>query len=263
MGRQAIVKGDQRILGGFEWNNNARSHDAIALVHASDAATVTAVWAKVAESGNIGKVAGVASDQDVDLWLAYAELKNIPNNQIDVYALLLRNGNVTAGNLATSLYTIGGRLAGKVENVGVDYTVEVPFQFGDTGTQMAGSDGEFKGYAVFVKAGYTVPGENKVRLGAEYNLGSGDDNATDSESGAYVNMRLGTDHMHYGYMDINGNTPANRTHWGLNAKANATPELSVYGAYWSHKATEVAAGAEDDLGARDQPAGGIQARRRY
>ena len=133
--------------------------------------------------------------------IVYAEIKAIPNNQIDAYAILLRDGDDCCGfrNKPDSLYTIGARLAGNVENVGVDYTVEIPFQFGDTGTQMGSptaTDGSFGGYAIFVKGGYTVPGENKIRLGAEYNFGSGDDNSlTDStHNKQFVDMGLGTNH---------------------------------------------------------------------
>ena len=247
MGRQKIAKGDQRILGGLEWSSNARAFDGIALVHSSDQATVTAAWVKVFESQWFGPG---GSDQDTDLWVAYAEIKAIPNNQIDVYAILARDGDVGGAQLADSLYTIGARLAGNVENVGVDYTVEIPFQFGDTGTQEGSptaTDGSFGGYAIFVKGGYTVPGENKIRLGAEYNIGSGDDNGADSDEETFIDMKLGTNHMHYGYMDINGNTVSNRTHWNVNAKANVTPELNLYAAYWGHKITESGT-SDDDLG---------------
>jgi hypothetical protein len=260
MGRQKIAKGDQRILGGLEWSSNARAFDGIALVHSNDAATVTAAWVKLSESGNVGKASGIESDQDTDLWVAYAEIKSIPNNQIDVYALLLRDGASSGlgGPLATSLYTIGARLAGNVENVGVDYTIEIPFQFGDVGDQtVAGSDDEFGGYAIFVKGGYTVPGDLKVRLGAEYNLVSGDDNTADGDMDAYVNLGLGTDHAHYGYMDIVNPATASaviagdvggRSIWGLNAKADVTPDLSLYVAYWNTTLPETAAGDSDEVG---------------
>ncbi|MFQ5586632.1 MAG: alginate export family protein [Thermodesulfobacteriota bacterium] len=249
-GRQKISKGDQRILGGLEWSNSARSFDAFALVHGSDAATVTAAWVKVTDRNS---ATGRTADDDTDLWAAYAELKMIPNNQLDLYAILLRDAFRGDGNKVKSLYTVGLRLAGKVENAGVDYTLEIPVQFGDTGTQLGGADGSYGGYAVFAKAGYTIPGENKIRIGVEYNNTSGDDNATDSDSDAYVNLGLGTDHAHYGYMDINNPSTADgnsgKTLYNLNVKANATPELSLYAAYWIATLNEVASGAKDDNGA--------------
>ncbi|MFQ5329078.1 MAG: alginate export family protein, partial [Thermodesulfobacteriota bacterium] len=204
---------------------------------------------------------GILSDQDTDLWAVYAEIKAIPNNQLDLYALLLRDGATGAGlgaaltpNKPDSLYTIGARLAGKVPAANVDYTVEIPFQFGDTGTQLAGTDGSYGGYAIFAKAGYTIPGATKVRLGAEYNFISGDDqNTGDSDQDAYINMKLGTDHMNYGYMDINNPSGAlgngGKSLWSLNAKAQVTPDLSLYVAYWNATINEVTTGASDDNGA--------------
>lgn len=257
VGRQKVVKGDQRILGGFEWNVHARAFDGIALVMTKEVATVTAGWFKVKEAGNTGKVAGVASDQDADLWAAYAEVKAIPNNQLDLYATLLRNGKAADGSglKPNSLYTVGARLAGNVPAANVDYTVEIPLQFGDTGLQTVGTtDDSYGGYAVFVKAGYTVPGATKVRLGAEYNFISGDDqNTVDSDQDAYINMKLGTDHMNYGYMDINNPSGAlgngGKSLWSLNAKAQVTPDLSLYVAYWNATINEVTTGASDDNGA--------------
>ena len=103
----------------------------------------------------------------------------------------------------------------------------------------------------------TVPGDLKVRLGAEYNLVSGDDNTADGDMDTYVNLGLGTDHAHYGYMDVvnPATAPAviagdvgGRSIWGLNVKANITPDLSLYVAYWNTTLPETAAGASDEVG---------------
>ncbi|MCP3677842.1 MAG: alginate export family protein, partial [Deltaproteobacteria bacterium] len=240
-GRQVVAKGDQRILGGLEWSMSSRSHDGFALVHSSDAATVTALMLKTTELSS----AAAPSDEDTDHYGVYAEVTAVENNQIDGYVILRRNGDNQE-----QLYTIGARVAGKVPSANVDYTVEIPIQFGDAPTQfVAGTDDSYGGWAVFAKAGYTVPGENKIRLGVEYDTWSGDATA-DADTENYVNLGLGTDHAHYGAMDINN--PGTAAHgtaglslWGLNAKADVTPELSLYVAYWNATLNEVAAGASD------------------
>jgi len=246
-GRQVIAKGDQRILGGLEWSNFSRSHDGFALILTKDVATVTAAWLKTTETNS---TAATATDNDTDHYLVYAEIKAIENNQIDAYAILRRNGSTSFK--PESLWTVGARVAGKVPAANVDYTVEVPLQFGDTGTQTAGSDNSYAGWAAFLKAGYTVPGANKIRLGVEYDMWSGDDQVTaGGDRDDYVNLGLGTDHAHYGYMDImnpgKSGTKGNSL-WGLNVKANIIPDLSVYAAYWNSTLDEVATGASDNAG---------------
>jgi hypothetical protein len=79
--------------------------------------------------------------------------------------------------------TIGFRLAGEAlrtfAGAGIDYTGEIAHQSGD----FAGDDIHAYGYAV--TGGYTFAGrclgESKLRLGLEYDYGSGDSNPADGE----------------------------------------------------------------------------------
>ncbi len=139
--------------------------------------------------------------------VVYATIKAIPNNTLDVYALLVRDGNVgctTAGVITPSsfctsnpfggttalatlptkgatLNTFGARLAGSY--MGFDYGVEVPFQTGSnhpsTNATAIGANDKLNAYAVAAKANYTLPIPNKVNVGVEYDYATGT-NSTDT-----------------------------------------------------------------------------------
>ena len=57
---------------------------------------------------------------------------------------------------------------------------------------------QYDTHAFAAKAGYTLM--KKIRIGGEYNVGSGDPNRTDSTVGTFQNL-FGTNHAHYGQSD--------------------------------------------------------------
>jgi len=175
-------------------------------------------------------------NDDSDLNGVYATLKQvIPNNTLDVYLLhQTDNSNLTR-------YTVGARLKGAA--AGVDYTVELPFQ---TGEETATTD--ISAWALAVKAGYTLPTALKLRVGGEFDMGSGDDDATDNENGTWSDL-YPTNHAHFGYADVTGaNSWANLTAWSVNGTLDLNEKTKLYAAYWNYTKTEVVSGAEDAVG---------------
>jgi hypothetical protein len=97
----------------------------------------------------------------------YGTLKMIPNNSLDVYLLQLTSGT----SAAATTYTLGARLKGDV--AGLDYTVELPYQFGE-----ASPTSDISAWAFAAKVGYTIPAPMKIRVGAEYDYATGQDSGS-------------------------------------------------------------------------------------
>lgn len=241
IGRQELNYGDQRLIGGFGWSNNGRSFDAVKAMVTTDLANVDIFASKIRDrnQGTSVDPAGTV-DNDQDFYGVYATTKAVPNNTLDLYLLLLRDGlhttamignNTTFGTITGSqkLYTVGARLAGSV--AGLDYTVELPYQFGEIG------DVDLKAWALAAKAGYTIPGAPmNLRLGAEYNYATGDDDTTaGSDSETFSNL-FPTNHNKMGFMDLQG--WRNVSAWSVNLSADVSEKLRVFLAYWDFRRAE-------------------------
>ena len=242
VGRQEFNYGDQRLIGPFGWNNNGRSFDAAKLTFSSDAADVDLFGSKINEGIDSALPNGAGgSDDDQDFYGIHATVKSIPNNTINVYALLLRDGTtsqiitnntgVIAGITSQDLYTIGARLAGNVS--GLDYTLEVPFQTGSMDSTV--TDYDISAWAFAAKAGYKLPTAMKIRVGAEFDWASGDDDSTDGDIETFSNL-FPTNHGHYGFMDQQA--WRNMMAWSVNAGIDVTEQLNLYAAYWSFSLAE-------------------------
>ncbi|MFQ5441874.1 MAG: alginate export family protein [Thermodesulfobacteriota bacterium] len=258
VGRQEFVYGDQRLLGAFGWNNNGRSFDAAKLTYNSDPIDIDVFGSKIREASSAGVNGGGGGDEDLDFYGIYATIKSIPNNTVDVYALALRDGNggtnafnqgTTYGNTSLNfagggildkaqvLYTYGARVKGAYS--GLDYTLEVPFQTGsiDTTATTGITSYDIGAWALAAKAGYTLPTAMKIRVGAQYVIASGDDDAADSDLETFANL-FPTNHGHYGFADQQGwrNVDA----WAIDAVAQVNSQLKLYLAWWSFDLNEQA-----------------------
>lgn len=220
-GRQELAYGDERLIGSFGWSNNGRAFDAFKFMYSNDAVSVDAFTATIAEDG--------AGDND-DTYFSgvYATLKQIvPNNTLDVYLLQLTSG---ASDMDTT-YTIGARLKGAA--AGVDYTVELPYQFGDDSTGV-----DISAWALAVKAGYTLPTPMKIRVGAEYDLATGQD--PDETDVTVFNNLFPTNHAHFGIADVaNVNQWSNMQAWSVNASVDLNEKTRLYVAYWDFSQDEI------------------------
>ncbi len=227
IGRQAINLGDQRLIGGFEWSNNARSFDAITLNYGTDAFDILLADAKIVEGGN--------DFNDTELYIGQLTVKSIANNTLDLYIISLRDNGTNFGALkSTIINTYGFRLNGSV--VGLDYTLEAPFQSGEVDNGGGGMDMDISGNAYAVKLGYTIPGGPMgLRVGAEYDYASGDDDGTDNDWTGFLNL-YPTNHAHYGYMDRQA--WRNMTAWNINGSIKPNDQLFLKLDYWNFSLAE-------------------------
>jgi hypothetical protein len=226
VGRQELVYGDQRLLGAINWSNNGQSFDALKVIYGQEMFNLDVFTAKLVEN--------TTGSDDTDLYGAYATLKNIPNNTLDLYVLNERN-NATGMNI----YAIGARLKGAV--AGVDYSLEVPFETGENSATVDRS-----GFAFAGTVSYLIPNTPKLRVGAEVDYGSGDDGSDPASDDSFYGF-YPTNHDKFGYSDV-VTSWSNLTAFSLNASAEPNDKLKVYGAYWSFTKTESAAGADDSIG---------------
>ncbi|MBI5888650.1 MAG: alginate export family protein [Deltaproteobacteria bacterium] len=236
-GRQELAYGDERLVGSFGWSNNGRSFDALKFIVNTEPATIDVFTSKIKENNT------TASDQNFNG--IYATTKVVPNNTVDVYILSLKDqtqstgspfgfgaslGNTAISGLTTktqTLYTYGFRVKGAVE--GLDYTLEVPFQTGEVETTTPKTY-KFSGMAYALKAGYTVPSPQKIRVGLEYDFASGDKDGTDEKVKTFFNL-FPTNHGKFGIADQQG--WRNAKVWNLNVKADPIDKLTVTAAYYS------------------------------
>ncbi|MEE8573824.1 MAG: alginate export family protein [Thermodesulfobacteriota bacterium] len=266
VGRQEMNFGDQRLIGAFGWNEYGRSFDAVRVDYGSDQVDVTLFASKIADQTAGFLNSGDSNDRDQDFYGLYTTVKVIPNNSLDIYFLWLRDasqnqfiGNNT-GTLATynntmlavdcstsadcyidktqNLYTFGARLKGAI--AGIDYTFELPVQtgsidMGNNGGAATAIDYDISAWAFAAKFGYTLPIPQKIRLGIDYAIASGDDDADDSDLETF-NHLFPTNHGHYGHIDQQG--WRNMESMGLNLTWQALSNLKLYAAFWSFKLNE-------------------------
>ena len=229
-GRQELNYGDQRLIGGFGWSNNGRAFDGFKAMYTNDAVDVDVFTTTITEDG-------VSINDDVSFSGVYATIKQlVPNNTVDLY-LLNKNDNADY-----KLYTIGARLAGAMS--GVDYTLEVPFQFGE-----ATATSDIDAWAAAVKVGYTLPTAMKIRVGAEYDYATGEEVPATVDAEAFTNL-YPTNHNHFGIGDFTTktNTWSDISAWSLNVSADVNEQINLYAAYWNYTEVETAVGASDELG---------------
>ncbi|HLP24699.1 MAG TPA: alginate export family protein [Acidobacteriota bacterium] len=233
IGRQMLAYADQRLVGGFEWNNYARVFDGAKVVYnwADQRTTFDFLATSVVTPGEttpdrvkdykldrsdkddlfLGvyvQNSGAIQNTKLDAYLLYrGKTENSPN--FTVPAPAFGNGNVRAFDVPQKIYTLGVR----AQNIsiaplkGFDYIVEGAYQWGEArpglpATTVRGFDWfDHRAYAFHAETGYTWERSKFVpRLGVEYNYASGDQNPGDTKNEGFLNL-FHTNHLHYGYMD--------------------------------------------------------------
>ncbi|MBI2517817.1 MAG: alginate export family protein [Opitutae bacterium] len=234
VGRQMVAYGDQRLIGGFEWNNPARVFDgakavynwadqrttfdlfALSVVTPGETTPDRVRHAKLDRSdkddlflGLYVQNSGKIRNQRTDLYLLYREkTENSPNYVVAAPAF--GNGSIRAFDVPEKIWTLGFRF----QNIsiaplkGFDYTVEAAYQWGKArpglpATTVTGFNWfDHRAYAVHAETGYTWEKSKFFpRVGTEYNQASGDKNPNDTKNEGFLNL-FHTNHLHYGYMDV-------------------------------------------------------------
>lgn len=222
LGRQELNYGDQRLVGAFRWNNNARTFDAAKLRWQNALFGVDVFTGGVVYNDNNNLNRSNSQDRFSG---AYFNFPTAAKNEIVEAYLLARNvqRGIATDNWtgvaapfrfpgAQDLYTAGLRLKSKpLAYDAWDYGVELMHQFGSrtavfpattVAAALAAPRLRQDAYAAALQGGYTWT-ENawQPRLGLAYSFGSGDKNSADGSSQTFQNL-FPTNHLFYGYMDL-------------------------------------------------------------
>jgi hypothetical protein len=195
VGRQALVYGDERLLGQANWANTARTFDAarVRFRYRKMRLDVFAASVVVLHDGQLGEVTPANNLHGV-----YASFENaIPNSTIEPFGFWrlargARTESGAAGNLDAK--TIGVRWVGKISET-VDYNMELAIQRGGVGRDRVAA------WAGHWLLGYTFKDAKwKPRVLGEYNYGSGDADSKDGRQGTFDQL-YPTAHDKYGLVD--------------------------------------------------------------
>ncbi len=195
VGRQEINIGDERLVGSTNWNNVARTFEAVRGSYRRGKYRVDAFASSVVvlKDGEVG-----AHTPGNNLHGIFGGLENvIPNSTLEPYALWRLSPRVKAelGPVGTlGSFTYGFRWVGKLP-VHFDYATEVAMQRGSLGPDHVSA---WAGHWV---AGYTIPDfAVKPRLMVEYNYATGDGNPKDGRRHTFDQL-YPTAHDKYGLAD--------------------------------------------------------------
>lgn len=194
-GRQELNFGDERLIGSANWNNTARSFDALRGTLRSGRYHVDLFAARVVKQ----------QDGDFDwstpgnnLYGAYGGIeKLVPNATVEPYFFWRRQSalKTETGTLGIMNYgTVGLRWVGKLPS-SWDYGLEMDRQAGSLGSDTIGT---WAGHWVL---GKTLPTKHlHPRIALEYNYASGDANPKDGHRGTFDQL-YATGHDKYGMDD--------------------------------------------------------------
>ncbi len=265
IGRQELVYGDQRTLGHFRWNNNARTFDAVKIRWQNPLFGVDLFSGGLVynDNHNFNR-----SHINVDHFSgAYFNFPTLSTDNVVEAFIYSRNvtrdsafvnvdaaGNPYAGVAAPfrnpakqDLYTTGLRIKSKPNAYGPwDGGVELMHQFGNraaTGpTALSAAVANAvrlrqRAYSAIVQGGYTFTESTwQHRLGVTYSFASGDRNATDQTSQTFQNL-FATTHLFYGYMDLNSlqNLHDVRLAYSFKPRSNMSVALETHSHFLARK----------------------------
>jgi hypothetical protein len=202
IGRQVLSYDDQRILGGLDWAQQARNHDAGLIKYKKDkfALDIALAWNQdynnptgFISQGNAYNTSGFFSYKTMQMVHASNTWENFSGS-----LLLMNNGfqNATAGlGDVANLQTIGAHLKWGKNAFSLAGNIYI-----QTGEAIYGTSyKDVKGaYLAGLDAGYKL--SPKVGLGAGVEIISGNDSTNPDETGAFFPL-YGTNHKFNGFMD--------------------------------------------------------------
>ncbi len=191
IGRQVLSYGDQRLIGGFEWNNIARTFDAAKLRYQNGPNSVDLFFSSVVRIDPDGFNTSSLTGSGTDSYFGgiYSSLGTFDFQTTDIYALWFGEEG------GTSFATLGTRFKSTKDAFGPwDYSFEGALQTGEV------LDLDLFAFAASATVGYSTALPWSPRLFAGYSYGSGDGDPTDSSVGTFQNL-YPTNHLYYGYLD--------------------------------------------------------------
>ena len=193
IGRQKLVYGAQRMVSPLEWVNTARVFDGVRVeVGAGPGRKIDAFATRlvpVAPTGfNDHRPTGSRMFDSRLHGVYWTDAALVPGGAVEGYWLLRR-----AARLDDAVHTAGARVEAR----------HGPWAFDGELAVQAGRYGGLDHRASLVHAGgsYATDLPGRLKLGAAFNLGSGDDDPADPVHGTFDQLYpLG--HAYYGYMDL-------------------------------------------------------------
>lgn len=272
IGRQLLIYGDERLIGGFDWNNLGRTFDAVKLRWEEKSWALDAFSSSVVvpERGSYNQSDFLNGNETGRAQIfsgLYLTTTAVPVQTTDIYALHLHENTgpryqpEAIGD--TDFFTFGLRVKSKPgilapapppasaggsdaadakspvppplprKPVGFDYEVELAFQTG----KVRGLD--LTAFAAHGGAGYTFNVGWLPRLGLAYNFGSGDADPADRDIETFQNL-FPTNHKFYGQMDAF--SWQNMHDAEINVKVQPTRAVSLkaeYHAFWLANTNDV------------------------
>ena len=198
LGRQLVVWGNHRMFGHFDWNNVGFSFDGVTTNYkVNSQITAQSGWLRVNETecttatgnrsrggcGNNNTGTGEATSNDGDVFFVRVPMKM---GGVVFEPTWIWHAGGTGGTLSgarpsnQSRHTVGGRVTTKRTMAGglrLDGTIEGYYQFGEIGLPATGRFMDIQASAFHVDAGVTLPVPMQPRIGGEFNIASGDDQA--------------------------------------------------------------------------------------
>jgi Alginate export len=259
IGRQELSYGDQRLVGHFRWNNNARAFDAVKLRWQNPLFGVDLFTGGVVynSTGRLNR----SNSQD-HFSGAYFNFPTLLRNELTEAYLFARNvergialddwSKVPAPFRfpgAQDVYTAGLRIKSKPNAYDpFDYGAEVMYQFGNRtavfpattpATALSATRLDHRAFATVLQAGYTWTGlPVQPRLALLYSFGSGDKSATDGSSQTFQNL-FPTNHLFYGYMDFSSLQNLHDIRLAYSLKPTPTSSIALEGhAHFLNRGTD-------------------------
>ena len=204
-GRQMIAFGKQRLVSPLDWSNTMRAWDGFVATLTSGDLKVDGFWTQYVP---VDKSGYNESNGDEHFYGVYATTKSlIPDVTTDLYWLARDRGAI-----ADERDTFGARVAGKIGDTNFDYDVEGAYQTGDSGSS------DVSAYMIGAQVGYTLKDvEGTPRFFVGYDLGSGDDDPTDSDVNTF-NQLYPLGHAYLGFIDVIGRQNIEDISVGLSMK---------------------------------------------
>jgi hypothetical protein len=224
IGRQALKYGEERLIGCFEWDNNARRFDAVRVRYTQPNYHIDAFASFVVlhytDQFNTPDTqdlfSGVyATTETIEGWFSDYYVLYRSKSDITLQTSFITTDDAVDGNLAPpgDYFTIGTRWKSKPGTLGPwDFDTEVAFQAGEVsnptgfgpvvlGNPINVNRQSLLSGAAHLGGGYTfVEVDAKPRLGLEYNYAPGDGDPNDGTSYTFQNL-FPTNHKFYGIMD--------------------------------------------------------------
>lgn len=211
LGRQELVYGSERMLGGVGWSNIGRVFDG-GLARIDLASLSIDLFAmntgEVQPYPTVATPIGVAffPDTGSDFYGMYLTIKEFPGHKIDVYTLYQWNRSRTlTGSFDLSRGTVGSYAKGKFDSF--DYEGELAYQAG------ARKGKEIGAFLISGAVGYSIPDMVLSRVGAGIDFLSGTEIGAAKD--ASFDPPFATGHKFYGFMDYFINIPAQTGGLGL------------------------------------------------